>query len=107
MRGPRPVLKEETRVMLKVMDDMEVPDTQHPYQDQYGLSHRQPIAQNEPPPPPGPAARRREGSHAKGSCEPGEALTGAAISDDPLCSGVPLSAPRRGLLHFLSGEPGV
>ncbi len=55
MRGPRPVLKEETRVMLKVMDDMEVPDTEHPYQDQYGLSHRQPIAQNEPPPPPGPS----------------------------------------------------
>jgi len=40
MRGPRPTLKEETRMTLKVMDDFSVPNYQQPYTDPYGLKHR-------------------------------------------------------------------
>ncbi len=54
MRGPRPTLKEETRLTLKVMDDMEVPSTTQPQTDPYGLMHRQPSADLNPPPPPTP-----------------------------------------------------
>ncbi|HKF49256.1 MAG TPA: hypothetical protein VKB38_17990 [Terracidiphilus sp.] len=52
MRGPRPVLKEETRLTLKVMDDLPVPDSTQPNTDQYGLRHRSPDAENAPPPEP-------------------------------------------------------
>jgi hypothetical protein len=55
MRGPRPTLKEETRLTLKLMDDMAVPDTQHPQVDPYGLTHR-PSAEDMPPPGPNPDA---------------------------------------------------
>jgi hypothetical protein len=40
MRGPRPTLKEETRMTLKVMDDFSVPNATLPYADPYGLHHR-------------------------------------------------------------------
>jgi hypothetical protein len=52
MRGPRPVLKEETRVTLKIMDDLAVPVNEGPAVDGYGLSHRQ--GENVAPPPPQP-----------------------------------------------------
>ena len=52
MRGPRPVLKQETRLTLKVMDDIYVPKGgDEPERDPYGLSHR-PSAQYDPPPSP-------------------------------------------------------
>lgn len=50
MRGPRPTLKDETRVTLKVMDDLAVPINEGPQADPYGLMHRQ--SQNDVPPPP-------------------------------------------------------
>ena len=53
-RGPRPVLKEETRLTLKVMDDLVVPSMQQNDRDQYGFAHRAP-SNYEPPPPPPPA----------------------------------------------------
>ncbi len=52
-RGPRPTLKEETRLTLKVMDDLSVPDANPLEQDPSGL-YRRPTAQNEPPPEPAP-----------------------------------------------------
>jgi hypothetical protein len=59
-RGPRPTLKEETRLTLKVMDDMGIPTMdQQPYpQDPSGLIRRQPAAYNyeQPAPPPAPVA---------------------------------------------------
>jgi hypothetical protein len=60
-RGPRPTLKEETRLTLKVMDDLGIPtDLPDPYQrDPSGLMRRQPSAYDEapaPPPPPAPVA---------------------------------------------------
>jgi hypothetical protein len=51
-RGPRPVLKEETRLTLKLMDDLVVPPMQQDDRDQYGFSHR---TSYQPPPPPPPA----------------------------------------------------
>lgn len=52
-RGPRPTLKEETRLTLKVMDDLRIPATNDPQpeRDPYGLMRR-PTAENNPPPPP-------------------------------------------------------
>lgn len=52
MRGPRPTLKEETRLTLKIMDDLGVPDTDQPQRDPYGLMQRKPTAEVTPPPPP-------------------------------------------------------
>lgn len=56
-RGPRPTLKEETRLTLKVMDDMEVPAVHQPQylQQPNGLLRRQPSAYDEAPAPPPPA----------------------------------------------------
>jgi hypothetical protein len=51
MRGPRPTLKHETHLTLKIMEDMEVPEGGQPQVDPYGLSHR-PVAENQLPPPP-------------------------------------------------------
>ena len=54
-RGPRPTLKEETRLTLKVMDDLGVPDAQPqaPQQDSPGLLRR-PTAYEPPPAQPQP-----------------------------------------------------
>ena len=46
-RGPRPTLKTETRLTLKVMDDMEVPETEEPDRDPSGLYRREPSAYND------------------------------------------------------------
>jgi hypothetical protein len=51
MRGP-PTLKEETRLTLKVMDDMAVPSTTQPQPDPYVLMYRQPGAEATPQPAP-------------------------------------------------------
>jgi hypothetical protein len=53
-RGPRPTLKEETRLTLKVMDDLAIPTTAPLQQEPSGLLRRQPTAY-EPPPAPAPA----------------------------------------------------
>src|SRR6201998_570432 len=49
-RGPRPTLKTETRLTLKVMDDMEVPVIDDPDRDPSGLYRREPSAYNDAPP---------------------------------------------------------
>lgn len=51
-RGPRPTLKSEIRLTLKVLDDLGVPESQPPAQDSYGLYRRQPSAYTPPPAPP-------------------------------------------------------
>jgi hypothetical protein len=48
-RGPRPSLKEETRVTLKVMDDLRVPETEQPQRNPSGLIRRAPAAYTPPP----------------------------------------------------------
>jgi hypothetical protein len=50
-RGPSPTLKNETRLTVKLMNDLRVPSGQQLDRDPYGLSHR-PSADNTPPPPP-------------------------------------------------------
>jgi len=47
-RGPRPTLKAETRMTVKLMDDLRVPEGQPLDRDPYGLAHR-PSARNEAP----------------------------------------------------------
>lgn len=53
-RGPRPTLKEETRLTLKVLDDVSVPINNGPLKDPYGLSHREPTAYERTPELPAP-----------------------------------------------------
>jgi len=52
-RGPRPTLKEETRLTLKVMDDLGVPMTdQQPLQQEPSGLYRRPSTYEQPAPPP-------------------------------------------------------
>ena len=48
-RGPRPTLKTETRITVKVMDDMEVPIIEDPERDPSGLYRREPSAYDDVP----------------------------------------------------------
>ncbi len=50
-RGPSPTLKTETRMTVKLMDDLRVPEGEPLQHDPYGLAHR-PSAKEEAPPPP-------------------------------------------------------
>ena len=51
-RGPRPTLKAETPVTLRVMEDIEVPDVSQPQRDPYGLIPRAQGSDADVPPPP-------------------------------------------------------
>jgi len=51
-RGPRPTLKAETALTLRVMEDIQVPVVPEPQRDPYGLMQRQPDAYAPQPPPP-------------------------------------------------------
>jgi hypothetical protein len=54
-RGPYPTLKEETRLTLKVMDDLGIPIVdQQPLQQEPSGLYRRPSAYEEPAPPPPP-----------------------------------------------------
>ena len=50
-RGPRPVIKAEARLTLKVMDDFEVPAAEVPQEVSPGLYRRTPSSYTAPPPP--------------------------------------------------------
>ena len=50
-RGPRPVLKNETRLTLKLMDDLGLPNFQAPVREPSGLIHRDPTSYTPPPQP--------------------------------------------------------
>ena len=52
MRGPRPALKQEERLTLKVMDDLGIPMTEPMQRDPSGLIRRSPSAYAAPPPAP-------------------------------------------------------
>jgi hypothetical protein len=51
-RGPRPTLKAETALTLRVMEDIQVPVVPEPQRDPYGLMQRTPDAYAPAPPPP-------------------------------------------------------
>jgi len=51
-RGPRPALKSETMMTLRIMEDIQVPATPEPQRDPYGLMQRSPDAYAPPAPPP-------------------------------------------------------
>jgi hypothetical protein len=48
-RGPRPTLKREARLTVKMMDDLAIPAPEPLQQDPYGLFHRAPAAYEVPP----------------------------------------------------------
>jgi hypothetical protein len=53
-RGPKPTLKAETALTLRVMEDIQVPQVPEPQRDPYGLYQRQPDAYAPQPPTPAP-----------------------------------------------------
>jgi hypothetical protein len=55
-RGPRPTLKEETRLTLKIMDDLGVPFSE-PLQQHPGLLHRESYQASAPAPQPQPVVQ--------------------------------------------------
>ena len=55
-RGPRPTLKEETRLTLKVMNDVQIPTTDPLERDPSGLIERTPSSYNPPPTNAAPAS---------------------------------------------------
>ncbi len=63
-RGPRPTLRGETRLTLKVMQDLAIPVTPQPERDPSGLYDRSPSDYVPPPPPPdqAPAVAQSVGS---------------------------------------------
>jgi hypothetical protein len=50
-RGPRPTLKDETPLTLRIMDDIAVPSEPEPQRDPYGLYQRGPQSYAPEPPP--------------------------------------------------------
>ncbi len=56
-RGPRPTLKEETRLTLKIMDDFGVPSFPEQQRDSSGLIHREPTSYAPPVYAPAPPPR--------------------------------------------------
>jgi hypothetical protein len=51
-RGPRPTLKAETALTLRIMEDIQVPVVPEPQRDPYGLMQRSPDSYAPPLPPP-------------------------------------------------------
>ena len=51
-RGPKPTLKAETPLTLRIMEDIQVPQVPEPQRDPYGLYQRSPDAYAPQPPPP-------------------------------------------------------
>jgi hypothetical protein len=51
-RGPRPTLKAETSLTLRIMEDIQVPVVPAPQRDPYGLMQRSPDSYAPQPPPP-------------------------------------------------------
>ncbi|HUD13209.1 MAG TPA: hypothetical protein VMQ56_06100 [Terracidiphilus sp.] len=72
MRGPRPTLKEESRLTLKIMDDLGIPDVAPPQRDPYGLYQRQPSAEAAPPPLPYPPQQYGDAPPAQAEAGPME-----------------------------------
>jgi hypothetical protein len=70
VRGPRPVLKEEARLTLKVMDDLSVPATDGPQRDPYGLIPRQQNGYDQAPPLPTQDQQPPELSYGPGGDAP-------------------------------------
>jgi hypothetical protein len=98
-RGPRPTLKEETRLELKVMDDMEVPTGQPMQQDPSGL-YRRPSSY-EPPqqpaelPAPSPTAMDYEPAPAPAPAPP------------PVMAYAPPPPPAPSVYYFAAPPPVV
>ena len=84
-RGPRPTLKGETRLTLKMMEDLEVPAPapvrEEPYEDPYGLMHRAPSAYLLPRRPEAPRAQPIVQPQAEPA--PGPVVTMAAPAPAP------------------------
>ncbi|HTW82353.1 MAG TPA: hypothetical protein VME23_22595 [Terracidiphilus sp.] len=88
-RGPRPTLKEETRLTLKVMDDLTLPDFNPLQQDPSGL-YRRPMSENTPPPDASPEPAPAPGEMAYD--EPSPAPVEPAPASAPMYA-APVPAP--------------
>lgn len=120
MRGPRPTLKAETPLTLRVMEDIAVPVTPEPQRDPYGLYQRSPADSYAPQPPPPtqePDAGPQE-SYAPQQAPAYEPPPPAAVAYAPLPYAVPVPyappvvvAPYPGVYAYggamIAPRPGV
>jgi hypothetical protein len=87
-RGPRPTLKAETALTLRVMEDIQVPVTPEPQRDPYGLSQRPPDAYA--PALPSPTQEPDQGpdqSYAQPYAQPDQSM-----APPPMAYGPPVAA---------------
>lgn len=102
-RGPRPTLKSETRLTLKVMDDVEVPITDEPDRDPSGLYRREPSAyDNAPPERPQPQIAQDEPPQQPAYQPPPPAYQQPAYQPPPQQSYVP---PAPVAMYVVSAPP--
>lgn len=101
-RGPRPTLKGETRLTLKVMDDVEVPDLSAP-QPAYGLQQR-PAPAAYVPPPEQPAPMEQSYAPEPAYAPAAEPVAYAAVVGGPLAG---QSAPVPSNYGYAPGTPVV
>jgi hypothetical protein len=96
-RGPRPTLREETRLTLKMMDDMGLPDTPAPppQQDSSGLWRRPSAYQPEPEQPaPQPQPIRQEYVPAPAPAQPQTVYVQSAPPQPVYVETVPVYVPQ-------------
>ncbi len=101
-RGPRPTLKAEIRLTLKVMDDLMIPVTDQPQPDPHGLMHRVPSAVLELPPPPTSAQEDSEPVTARAD----DPTANDAQPGTEAYSSMPVAPPRQ-VMAFLPYVPAM
>ena len=112
-RGPRPTLKEETRLTLKVMDDLSLPDLNPLEHDPSGL-YRRPQADNTPPPDaqPEPAPEPSEMADDQPAAAPAPEPEQAYVAPPPPVYAAPVVVPPPVVVgpppaYFYGGGVGV
>ena len=85
-RGPRPTLKAETALTLRVMEDIQVPVTPEPRRDPYGLMQRSPDSYAPQP----PAPTQEQDTNPEQSYAPPEQVAPAVMDYAPAVATAPM-----------------
>lgn len=112
-RGPRPTLKAETTLTLRVMEDIQVPTVPQPQRDPYGLMERPDAYAPQPPPPDQQPDQGPDQSYAPPEQPPAPPMAYAppvAVAPMPCCAPIyvpPVVAYGYGYGYGYGVRPGV